>query len=317
MTNSAGRQIGARVAIIVPCYNAEATLASTLESALKQQEPVEVVVVDDGSKDGSLAVVRKFAPSVRVITGPNRGVSAARNAGIAATSAEWIVFLDADDLLVPGTLTERLETASVSDADVVICDWVDIEERAEEEHAVGARRSVDWRRLQENPELAVASHVWATTAAILYRRSIVEEIGGFRTDLPVIQDARLLFDAAYHGARFAHSAHVGAHYRVVADSLSRRSPEGFWLDVLRNGRQIEALWALRGVLDDDQRQVLAGIYDNAARGLLRAGSDGYLQALAAQSGIGRLSLHSRIAGPIASVIGVEAAAKVLAILGRN
>ena len=69
----------------------------------------------------------------------------------------------------------------------------------------------------------------------MYRRSLVEKIGGFREDLPVIQDARFLFDAAYHGARFAHSAHVGARYRISPQSLSRRDPARFWRDALLNG----------------------------------------------------------------------------------
>ena len=59
-------------------------------------------------------------------------------------------------------------------------------------------------------EVATAVTVWATTAAILYRRTILDNsrIGGFRRDLPVIQDARFLFDAAFQGARFAHAPHI-------------------------------------------------------------------------------------------------------------
>lgn len=306
-----------KVAVVVPCYNAEPTLAATLWSAIRQNEPVDVVVVDDGSTDGSLALARTFEPLVRVISGPNEGVSAARNKGIEATSAEWIVFLDADDLLEEGTLAKRLTAAEESGADVIICDWLEIHDNGKGTETVGSRRSIDWHAIESDPELAVAVHVWATTAAILYRRSIVDKIGGFRTDLPIIQDARFLFDAAHHAARFAHSDHVGAKYRVLADSLSRRSPEGFWIDVLRNGRQIEELWALRGNLDARRREVLGGIFDNAARGLLRVGSEHYLEAVTAQSEIGRLSLHSRIAGPLASVFGVGQAAKVLALLGRS
>ncbi len=69
------------VSIIIPCYNAAATLGTTIASALAQDVPVEVIVVDDGSSDSSLAVARTFEPAVRVIAGPNRGASAARNRG--------------------------------------------------------------------------------------------------------------------------------------------------------------------------------------------------------------------------------------------
>src|SRR5712692_4310322 len=70
------------------------------------------------------------------------------------------------------------------------------------------------------------------------RRSLVEKIGGFREDLPVIQDARFLSDATYHGASFVHSPHLGARYRISLQGLSRRDPARFWRDVLLSGRQI-------------------------------------------------------------------------------
>src|SRR5207248_7608286 len=131
----------------------------------------------------------------------------------------------------------------------------------------GAVRSIDTGALEADPELACSAHFWATTAALLYRRSLVEKIGGFRADLPIIQDARFLFDAAYHGARLAHSPHLGARYRVLPRSLSRRDPAGFWRDVLLNGGQIEELWRARGFLSAAQREARRGVFDHAGRGL--------------------------------------------------
>ena len=197
-------------------FNAAATIGQTIQSALAQEVGTfDILIIDDGSTDDSLAVASKCEPTVRVITGPNRGVSAARNRGIAETTGEWIVFLDADDLLVPGTLRRRLETAEATGADVVVCDWQEFFDGGD--GAVdGAVRSIDLAALEADAEIACATHVWATTAALMYRRSLVEKIGGFREDLPVIQDARFLFDAAYHGARFAHSPHVGARLSHLA-----------------------------------------------------------------------------------------------------
>ena len=93
------------ISIIIPFLNAEAWLADAVESALGQTGvDFEIVCVDDGSTDGSLGVARRFEPAVRVIAGPGGGVSAARNRGIAESLGEWLVFLDADDLLLSGTL---------------------------------------------------------------------------------------------------------------------------------------------------------------------------------------------------------------------
>src|SRR3954447_12846171 len=230
------------VSIIIPCFNAAATIGEAVASALAERGPgSEILVVDDGSTDGSLAVARGFEPGVRVVTGPNRGVSAARNRGIAETTGEWLVFLDADDLLLPETLARRSATAAMTDADVIVCDWQDLVENGPAS-VDGPVRSVDLEALAANPEIACATHFWATCAALMYRRSLVAKIGGFRLDLPVIQDARFLFDAAWHGARFARSAHLGARYRVRPDSASRCDPARFWRNVLLNGTQIEALW---------------------------------------------------------------------------
>ncbi len=98
------------VSIIVPCYNAAPWLAAALESCLAQTgATLDIVVVDDGSRDDSLAVARRFeARGVTVIAQPNRGASAARNRGLEAARGEFIQFLDADDLLAPGKIAAQL-----------------------------------------------------------------------------------------------------------------------------------------------------------------------------------------------------------------
>jgi glycosyltransferase involved in cell wall biosynthesis len=318
MTATVALADGERISIIVPCYNGATTLTAALESALKQDAPVEVIVIDDGSNDNSLAVARSFQPTIRVIAGPNRGASAARNIGIAETSSEWIVFLDSDDLLEPGTLKRRMETLRASQADVVICDWREIVDDGGGGLAEGALRSIDWEAMEADAELATATHIWATTAAILYRRSIVDKIGGFRADLPIIQDARFLFDAAYHGARFVHSAHVGARYRVLPSSLSRRDPARFSQDVLLNGQQIQTLWRARSSFDDARRNAVLGIYNTAGRDLFAAGHPSYFEAVDSQRELGlRLPLHSMVAAPLARLVGLRAARSLLSLVDRG
>jgi glycosyltransferase involved in cell wall biosynthesis len=93
------------VSIVIPCHNAERWISAALESALGQTYPnTEVIVVDDGSTDGSLKVIKQFDKNVRWLSTPNRGPSAARNVGLRAATGEWIQFLDADDLLHPHKL---------------------------------------------------------------------------------------------------------------------------------------------------------------------------------------------------------------------
>jgi glycosyltransferase involved in cell wall biosynthesis len=267
-----------------------------------------VIVVDDGSTDASASVLTGFGDRIRAVFGPNRGASAARNTGIGQAGGEWFVFLDADDLLTPGTLERRLETAARAGAEVVICDWEDFDDGQE---GPGRPRSIDAAALASDPQGAIADGLWAPPAAVLYSRDVVHRIGGFRDDLPVIQDARYLFDAAYHGAVFSHDAHLGARYRVLAASLSRRSPARFWGDVLHNGQQIEALWRASGDLDPEQRRILIGIYDNAARGLFTAGDSAFADAVQGQQRLGGGTRYSLAAAKLSRWIGQDNARRAM------
>jgi len=98
------------VSVIVPTYNAEAYLAETLASVLEQNwEPLELLVLDDGSSDRTLAVAKGFGDLARVIACPHRGLAATRNSGIVAARGEFLLHLDADDLLTPKSILTRMQ----------------------------------------------------------------------------------------------------------------------------------------------------------------------------------------------------------------
>jgi glycosyltransferase involved in cell wall biosynthesis len=90
------------VSIVVTCFNEEPFIAGAIDSAMQQTyRHVEVVVVDDGSTDGSADIVRSTAPNATLVSKPNGGLSSARNAGLRRASGEYVVFLDGDDRLKP------------------------------------------------------------------------------------------------------------------------------------------------------------------------------------------------------------------------
>lgn len=95
------------VSVIIPLYNKEKSIKSTIETVLKQTyEDYEIIVVNDGSKDKGVNRVTEIRdPRVRLINQENAGVSSARNTGIHAAKGEWILFLDADDVLLPNALS--------------------------------------------------------------------------------------------------------------------------------------------------------------------------------------------------------------------
>jgi PST family polysaccharide transporter len=99
------------VSILIPAYNAQEWIADTIRSALAQTWPrIEIVVVDDGSKDQTVAVARQFeSQNVRVIAQKNQGASAARNNAFMHSKGDYIQWLDADDLLAPDKVTSQME----------------------------------------------------------------------------------------------------------------------------------------------------------------------------------------------------------------
>lgn len=115
---------GVTVSIIIPCYNKQAYVRAAIESALAQSYPCQVVVVDDGSTDGSLAEVQAFDGRITWETGPNRGGSAARNRGLELATGEWIQFLDADDILPEGKIAAQLAALEGAPVDAMaFCPW--------------------------------------------------------------------------------------------------------------------------------------------------------------------------------------------------
>jgi glycosyltransferase involved in cell wall biosynthesis len=240
----------------------------------------EVVALDDGSTDGSLQVMRRFAPTVRVASGPNRGASAARNALAQMARAEWLLFLDADDLLAEGTVERRIARARASAAEAVYCDWRGFHERPGD-MATAREEARALERLAPHPAIALFGRYWAPPGAWMVRMDLHRRVGGFRVDLPVIQDARFAVDIALAGARIVHCAGIGLHYREGdQQSLSRRDARAFTLDCLRNAEQLEPEFARHGLLDA-ARPALAETYEFCARSLVRSSPDAAARALRA------------------------------------
>jgi hypothetical protein len=229
------------------------------------------------------------------------------------SSGDWIVFLDADDILTPGTLRLRSATAAESNADVVICDWQELTETAHQSTRI---KTLDLHSLNVDAEVACATN-WAQIASLMYGRALVNRIGGFRESLPINQDARFLFDAAYCGAKFVHSPHVGAVYRIQSQSLSRRDRSAFWRDRLTTGKQIEELWCSRGSINPAQRAALIKIYNAAAHGLFRELDPTFHTALAALRNSGLpISWRNYLANAMIRSIGHRGAAQLARIWGK-
>ena len=114
-----------RISVIVPAFNVAPYLAASLNSLLAQTYPeLEIVVVDDGSSDETGGIIREYSEkysNIRGIFQENRGVTAARLAGVAAATGDWIGFMDGDDRIEPQMYERLLENAQTAGADISHC----------------------------------------------------------------------------------------------------------------------------------------------------------------------------------------------------
>lgn len=210
------------VSILIPCHNAERWISQCIESALAQTWPEkEVIVVDDGSTDGSLAVIQGFGERIRWESGPNRGGNVARNRLLELARGEWLQYLDADDWLMPEKVAHQMRfLAQHPDTDVVYGPVFF-------EHMTAAGHPLELEDIPapHDPWAELAAWKLPQTGGPLWRKSSIQSAGGWKNDQPCCQEHELYLRLLTHGARFAFCAENGAVYRQSnSQTVSRRDP---------------------------------------------------------------------------------------------
>ncbi len=182
------------VSVIIPAFNAARFLPSALASVAEQNYPadrIETIVIDDGSTDDTLAVARNFdkhLPGMQVFNQPNRGVSAARNLGIAVSSGELIAFLDADDRWLPDKIAAQVEVFRAEPTVGLVHCGFDFVDQAGVPLPDWPRRS---RLDQGDILLEFLCDFFLITSAVMVRRSALESVGGFDESMKVGEDNEL------------------------------------------------------------------------------------------------------------------------------
>jgi len=165
-----------KVSVVIPLYNARDVIRATIHTVLAQTwTDCEIVVVDDGSTDGSDAVVREFGERVRYIRQENRGVARARNRGVAESRGEYIAFLDHDDLWHPTKLEKQVAVLDRRpEVGMVVTDVAHLDREGRPMGVVGA----GYNPAEPFARLFVRGYVPTPSAAML-RRSVLASVGGF------------------------------------------------------------------------------------------------------------------------------------------
>jgi glycosyltransferase involved in cell wall biosynthesis len=203
------------ISIVIPIYNAAAFLDETLASVFAQDyRPIDVIAVDDGSTDDSLAIAQSWRPALRLLHQANAGAAAARNRGIEAARGAYIAFIDADDLWPEGKLQRQVGVLQARPDLHFVMGRVDLDYLA----SVG-----DSPLLFRDPGQTIALFLFG---AGLFRRSLFDRAGLLSEDLRNSEDIDWFMRAREAGASWLLGEDVGLIYRRHGANLTARLPLG-------------------------------------------------------------------------------------------
>lgn len=262
------------VSVVIPAYNAAWCVRKAIDSVLGQTfRDVEVVVVDDGSTDGTADTLEAYGQSIRVLRQRNGGLSSARNAGIRASQADYVAFLDADDWWLPGKLAPQVELLR-SRPEVGF-----VSAAARVEDADGQLLNVWPCSSCTGPFLpclfGANGDVAGSGSAVVARRQLFDRVGRFDEALRSLEDVDMWMRLAAV-AGYACIAEPSVVILKRPDSMSRN------LEVMRNAA-VQVMKKNRHLLPADLqgaywRRCMAGVHGDYAKWRYREGQ--YVAAIA-------------------------------------
>ncbi|RZJ12920.1 MAG: glycosyltransferase family 2 protein [Rubrivivax sp.] len=269
MSAGAQERIAGLVSVIIPAYNAAAYVAEAIDGVLAQDYPqVEVIVVNDGSKDNTLDILKGYGERIRVIDQANAGPPRARNTGLAAVRGEFVAFLDADDIWLPTKLSAQVAHLQAhADVGTVFTDWIVWSPDADGVFRFPKVRAAPTIGCAVMPELSgwmytrLLLECKLLTTTVMMRTSLVDEIGSFDVGLFNGDD----YDFWLRASRVAKVDKldcIGAYYRVVPGSVSSKArPMNFERVVVQRAVERFGLDDPKGQMTMDPRVMRSHIDD--------------------------------------------------------
>jgi len=172
------------ISVVIPTFNRRQTIGRSIDSVLNQTLfPSEIIVVDDGSTDGTSDYIQSNFPSIKLLSQPNKGVSAARNMGIKSADANWIALLDSDDEWFSQKLEKQVLALS-QNPDVKFCHTEEI----------WFRNGVHVNQMKKHQKYG--GHIFGkcldicriSPSSVLFHQSLLDDVGYFDKDLKVCED---------------------------------------------------------------------------------------------------------------------------------
>lgn len=205
------------VSVIIPAYNAEKYIAETIKSAIKQTyQPVEIIVVDDGSNDQTTDIAEQFGGIVKVIKQKNSGVSAARNHAAKIAKGNWLAFLDSDDIWLSNKLETQLKNINGN-----LWSHTNSLYIGENQDGKTSRSDLSSQFGGEIFRYLLVDN-FITTSTVVMEKSLFFRFGGFDEKMSAMEDWKLWLVIAQHEP-IAYCSDILAKYRVYSGSTSRKA----------------------------------------------------------------------------------------------
>jgi glycosyltransferase involved in cell wall biosynthesis len=207
-----------KVSVVIPCFNQGHYLAEAVESVLAQtRQPDQIIIVNDGSTDNTAEVAARFR-GVKFLSQDNRGLAAARNAGLKHAAGDYILFLDADDILLPAAIEHCLAAFAAQPNVALVHGGFRV---------VDSRGQLIFETLPQpaaDPFAALLKRNYINmNGTVMYDVAILSQDGGFDETLRCCEDYDVYFRLVRHYPIGAYS-HVAALYRRHEANMSRNAP---------------------------------------------------------------------------------------------
>lgn len=230
-----------KVSILIPCYNAEQWIAQAIQSALDQTYPnKEVIVIDDGSSDRSLEVIKSYGNQIYWESQLNQGGNTTRNRLLELSTGEWLQYLDADDYLKPDKIEKQVQFLEQHpQVDVIYSPTI-----YKYHDGNDSRQEIVPIPKPHDPWILLARWFLPQTGSPLWRQQALLDAGGWKTDQPCCQEHELYLRLLMAGKHFEYYPCAGSVYRQWSESTLCRKNQ-----LETNRRRLEVVDRLEQFLE--------------------------------------------------------------------
>lgn len=215
------------VSVIIPCFNAERWLAEAIDSCLQQTYAnIEIIVIDDGSTDNCLEIIKSYGNKIIWESLPHRGGNHARNRGFILSKGEYIQYLDADDYILPEKIERQVRFLEETDADVVYGDW---RHKRHLPNGTSFLDKIEVSKAQADILESLLANWWTAVASLLYKRSAVINSGGWDETFLAAQDRDFFISVVINDAKVVYQPGCYSIYRRYGNVTVSSSSKSLWV----------------------------------------------------------------------------------------